>query len=198
MSDDQQQNSPTESDNVRPSPTQSDHDGQRPTVSATRSDQHTMTTTEVVKLFEESGLPREKRSIERYCEAGKLDCFKDPDEMRYYVTHASAEKLIGHLKELKERHPQPTASATPPPAATAAHNVRQSPTMSHDPGDVKHGTPEKQSEKQATGEYDEQLVKENAAMKARLKELESENLLLKVGKLAAEKFATELGGYIKE
>ena len=35
-------------------------------------------------------------------------------------------------------------------------------------------------------------------MKARLKELENENLLLKVGKLAAEKFATELGGYIKE
>src|SRR6266516_6197932 len=113
--DDIQQNSPTMSDSVRPSPIQSDHDGHSPSWSATRSDSHTMTTTEVVKLFEESGLPREKRSIERYCEADKLDCFKDPDEMRYYITRESAEKLIGHLKELRERHPpQPSASVSPP------------------------------------------------------------------------------------
>src|SRR5919201_930070 len=112
MHDDTQQLSPTTSDHVRPRPTLSDHDGQRPTWSATRSDQHTMTTTEVVKLFEESGLPREKRSIERYCEAHKLDCFKDPDEMRYYITQASAEKLIGHLRELKERHQQQPSAET--------------------------------------------------------------------------------------
>ena len=107
--DDLQHNSPTASDNVRPRPTQSDHDGLRPTLSATRSDHHTMTTSEVVKLFEDSGLPREKRSIERYCEAHKLDCFKDPDEMRYYITRASAEKLIGHLQELQQRHQQQSA-----------------------------------------------------------------------------------------
>src|SRR5919202_7118079 len=101
MNDDTQQLRPTMSDNDRPSPTLSDQDGQRPTMSATRSDQHTMTTTEVVRLFEDSALPREKRSIERYCEQGKLDCFKDPDEMRYYISRASAEQLIGHLKELK-------------------------------------------------------------------------------------------------
>src|SRR5919199_5997351 len=97
MHDDQQQIN---------NPTMSDHVGPRPTMSTTRSDQHTMTTTEVVKLFEDSALPREKRSIERYCEAGKLDCFKDPDEMRYYITRASAEQLIGHLKEIKARHQQ--------------------------------------------------------------------------------------------
>jgi len=140
-----------------------------------------MTTTEVVKLFEESGLPREKRSIERYCEAGKLDCFKDPDEQRYYVTRTSAEKLIGHLKEIKERHPQPNASATPP-AATAAHNVRQSPTLSHDPGDVKHGTPEKQREKHQVGDYEKQL----AEMKSRIKELENKNFNLEIDKRAKE------------
>jgi hypothetical protein len=193
--DDIQQNGPTMSDTVRPGPTLSDHDGPSPTMSATRSDQHTMTTTEVVQLFEASALPREKRSIERYCEQGKLDCFKDPDELRYYVTRASAEKLIGHLKELKERHPpQVSAPVAPPPGATVAHDVRQGPTTSRGADDVKHGTPEKQSEKHARGEQEEQLVE----MKARIKELENENLLLKVGKLAAEKFATELGDYIKE
>ena len=94
MNDDTTPQSPTTSDNVRPSPTQSDHDGQRPTMSATRSDAHTMTTTEVAKLFEESGLPRDKRSIERYCEQGKLDCFKDPDELRYYITPESADRVL--------------------------------------------------------------------------------------------------------
>jgi hypothetical protein len=199
MHDDQQQHSPTMSDTVRLSPTQSDHDGQRPTMSATRSDHHTMTTTEVVQLFEASALPREKRSIERYCEQGKLDCFKDPDEFRYYVTRASAEKLIGHLKELKERHPpQPSAPVAPPPSATAEQNVRHGPTVSRDTDDVKRGTPDTQGEKHATGEHDEQLAKEHAEMKARLKELENENFLLKVGKQAAEQVVTKLGDYIKD
>ena len=142
MHDDTQQFSPTMSDSDRPSPTLSDHDGQRPTMSATRSDQHTMTTTEVVKLFEEAGLPREKRSIERYCEAGKLDCFKDPDEMRYYITRTSAEKLIGHLKEIKARHQQqPSAQPSAPTGATVEHDVRPRPTSSQGTEDMKHGIP---------------------------------------------------------
>jgi hypothetical protein len=171
------------SDTVRPSPTMSDHDGQRPTMSATRSDQHTMTTTEVVQLFDSSALPREKRSIERYCEQGKLDCFKDPDELRYYVTRTSAEKLIGHLKELKERHPpQPSAPVAPPPSATAEQNVRHGPTVSRDTDDVKRGTPDTQGEKHATGEHDEQL----AAMEARIKELENKNFNLEIDKRAKE------------
>ena len=190
--DDLQHNSPTASDNVRPSPTQSDHDGLRPTLSATRSDHHTMTTSEVVKLFEESGLPREKRSIERYCEAHKLDCFKDPDEMRYYITQASAEKLIGHLRELKERHPpQQSTPVSQPAGATAEQDVRQRPTMSHSTDDVKRGTPDTQGEKHAAGEHEQQLV-------ARIKELENENFLLKVGKQAAEQVVTKLGDYIKD
>jgi hypothetical protein len=140
-------------------------------------------------------LPREKRSIERYCEAGKLDCFKDPDEMRYYITRASAEKLIGHMKEIEARHQQqPSAQASAPTGATVEHDVRQRPTSSQSPGDVKHGTPDKQSEKHATGEHDEQL----AEMQARIKELENENFILKVGKQAAEQVVTTLGQYVKE
>src|SRR5437588_7891784 len=121
----------------------SDHDGQRPTMSATRSDQHTMTTSEVVKLFEEATLPREKRSIERYCEQGKLDCFKDPDEMRYYITRASADRLIGHLKELKERHEQSSTPASARTGPTVEYDVRPGPTTSdHDAG-MKQRSPEK-------------------------------------------------------
>jgi hypothetical protein len=145
-----------------------------------------MTTTEVVKLFEDAALPREKRSIERYCEAGKLDCFKDPDEMRYYITRASAEKLIGHLKELKERHSQQNTPPSPP-AATAEHDVRQSPTPSHEASNVKPETQQNRASETAIEEYER-----------RIKELENENFLLKVGKQAAEQVVTKLGDYIKE
>jgi hypothetical protein len=184
MHDDIPQNSPTTSDNVRPSPTQSDHDGHSPTMSATRSDQHTLTTSEVVQLFENAALPREKRSIERYCEQGKLDCFKDPDELRYYITRASAEQLIGHLKELKARHAQPDAAASAP---TDAPQVRQGPTSRSGAGHVKPETPEQRGSETAIEEY-----------KQRIKELEEENFSLKVSKQVAETVVTKLGGYIKD
>jgi hypothetical protein len=153
-----------------------------------------MTTSEVVKLFEAAALPREKRSIERYCEQEKLDCFKDPDEMRYYISRESAEQLIGHLKELKARHPQPSEPAAPSSGATAEPDVRPRPTTSTGADDVKHGTPDKQGGKHAAGEYEEQL----AAREARIKELENENFSLKVGKQVAETVVTQLGGYIKD
>ena len=187
MHDDTTQMSPTTSDNVRPSPTQSDHDGQRPTMSATRSDKHTMTTSEVVKLFEESALPREKRSIERYCEQEKLDCFKDPDEMRYYISRESAQQLIGHLKELKARHPQPNAPTISSPGATQEHDVRPSPTSSSGTPDMKHETQQNRSSETEVEEY-----------RRRIKELETENFSLKVAKQVAETVVTKLGGYIKD
>jgi hypothetical protein len=172
------------SDHVRPSPTLSDHDGQRPTMSATRSDSHTMTTSEVAKLFEGAALPRDKRSIERYCEQGKLDCFKDPDEMRYYITRTSADRLIGHLKELKERHQQPSPPATD---ATVERDVRHGPTPESGAAPVKPETQQNRESETAREEYER-----------RIKDLENENFLLKVGKQAAEQVVTKLGDYIKE
>jgi hypothetical protein len=162
----------------------SDRVRHRPTMSATRSDTHTLTTTEVAKLFEESGLPRDKRSIERYCEQGKLDCFKDPDEMRYYITPTSADRLIGHLKELKERHERATTPATD---ATVERDVRPRPTSTSGGADVKPETDHNRESETAREEYER-----------RIKELENENFLLKVGKQAAEQVVTTLGNYIKE
>jgi hypothetical protein len=185
--DDIQHTSPTTSDDVRPRPTQSDHDGHRPTMSATRSDAHTMTTTEVAKLFENAALPRDKRSIERYCEQGKLDCFKDPDELRYYITQISADRLIGHIRELKERHEQRSAPATSSSGATVERDVRQAPTATSAAAPVKPETEKNRESETAREEYER-----------RIKKLENENLLLKVGKQAAEQVVTKLTDYIKE
>src|SRR5439155_1183326 len=160
------------SDDVRP----------RPTLSATRSDGHTLTTSEVAKIFEEAGLPRDKRSIERYCEQGKLDCFKDPDELRYFITQASTRRLIGHLMELKERHQRPIVDMPPQSVPTPDDMPRPPATGMHsDPG-VKQRTPEKHDGKQA-GESEEKLT----AMEERIKELENENFLLEIDKRAKDK-----------
>jgi hypothetical protein len=70
MHDDTQQLSPTPSDNDRPRPTESDTVRPSPTMSATRTEAHTLTTREVMKMFEAAGIPRAQRSIERYCQQG--------------------------------------------------------------------------------------------------------------------------------
>jgi hypothetical protein len=137
-------------------------------MSATRSDAHTLTTREVMKIFEVEGIPRAQRSIERYCQEGDLDCMPDAVEKRLYITRSSVDTLIGQLKEIAARHPKvdqqisPTADDATRPAATTA------------PGDgMKQSTPEKQGEKQA-GEYAQQLAEKDA----RIKELEENNATL--------------------
>ncbi len=95
---------PATSDLARPEPSTTDQIGPRPTVSSVRREEHNLTTREALQLFEDAGLPRNQRSIERYCADGKLDAFFDSDEQRYYISRASAERLIGHLKEIKARH----------------------------------------------------------------------------------------------
>lgn len=123
--DENQEIQPTaKTDNVRQSPTSSDYVRPRPTLSGERRDEHTLTSREVLKLFEQSGLPRSQRSIERYCQDKKLDCFFESDEQRYYMTQASIERLIGQLKEIQARH---TQSAVDEPSPTTTDNVRQSP-----------------------------------------------------------------------
>ena len=84
--------------------TTSDNDRPRPTMSSVRRKEHHFTTRKALQLFEAAGLPRNQRSIERYCADGKLDAFFDSDEQRYYVSRASVDRLIGQLIEIKTRH----------------------------------------------------------------------------------------------
>jgi len=112
------------SDTVGSRPTMSDQVGRGRTLSDKRRDEHSLTSLEIQRLFESSGIPRSQRSIERYCRDGKLDCFRDPDEDRYYVTPASAETLIGQLKEIQARHAPAGASSTPPLTADTPSSAR--------------------------------------------------------------------------
>src|SRR5919108_5777771 len=155
MHDDTQQLSPTSSDPVRPSPTPSDDVGHRPTMSATRTEAHTLTTREVMKIFEAAGIPRAQRSIERYCQQGDLDCLPDAIERRQYITRASVDTLIGQLKELAARHQKASAEQMSP---TAGDDTERPAATTATSESMKHSTPEKQSEKHAAGENGEQLA----------------------------------------
>ena len=96
--------SPTTTDDVRPSPTMSDIGGSNVLGREDTETRHTMTTKEVARVFEQQGVARDTRSIERYCEQEKLDCWKDPDEGRWFIASTSAEILIEKLKEIRDRH----------------------------------------------------------------------------------------------
>jgi hypothetical protein len=109
----------TRSDSVGQCQTKSDHVRPGPTVSGGRREEHTFTTLEALKFFEQQGLPRSQRAVERYCKSEKLDCFFDPDEQRYYITQVSMERLIGHLKEIQARHEQ-LSGVAPHPTGSAA------------------------------------------------------------------------------
>ena len=67
-----------------------------------------LTTQETLAIFVQGGIPRSKRSIERYCVFGKLDCKWDADENRYYINPGSIERLIGEIRQIQNRHKQET------------------------------------------------------------------------------------------
>jgi ATP-dependent Lon protease len=148
-------------------------------MSATRTDAHTLTTREVMKIFEEAGIPRAQRSIERYCQQGDLDCLPDAIERRQYITRASVDTLIGQLKELAARHQKTNAEQMSP---TAGDDTERRAATTDTSESVKHSTPEKPGEKQAIGEYEARMKE----MEARMKELENQNFNLEIDKRARD------------
>jgi hypothetical protein len=151
-----------------------DHDRPSPTVSSARREEHHLTTREALQLFEAAGLPRNQRSIERYCADGKLDAFFDSDEQRYYISRASVERLIGHLLEIKARH-----DAAGPVGPSVSDGIR--------PGTT-----------QTRQVHDEQTAPPPQADVAKLKDLEDKLFNLEVDKRATEKVNNILREQIKE
>jgi hypothetical protein len=140
-------------------------------MSATRTEAHTLTTREVMKMFEAAGIPRAQRSIERYCQQGDLDCLPDAIERRQYITQASVDTLIGQLKELAARHQKTNAE---PMSPTDGDDIERRAATTATSESVKHSTLEKREEKHAIGDNEERMKE----MEARIKELENEKFNL--------------------
>ena len=176
---------PTASDHDRPGPTSSDVDRPGPTMSSVRREEHNLTTREALQLFEIAGLPRSQRSIERYCADGKLDAFFDTDEQRFYISRASAERLIGQLIEIKNRHAilgavGPAISDGIRPATTL---TRQERDEQQDPTD--HAAIKELQTKLSTLEDEK-------------KQMEEKNFTLLYEKKASEQMVTMMRQQLKE
>jgi hypothetical protein len=67
--------------------------------SATR---YTLSLEETAQRFVEAGLPRNIRSLQRYCAAGRLDCIKEEtvSGLAYFVDPDSVERAITQLAQL--------------------------------------------------------------------------------------------------
>ena len=176
---------PTQSDHDRPRPTSSDVDRPGPTMSSVRREEHNLTTREALQLFESAGLPRNQRSIERYCADGKLDAFFDSDEQRYYVSRASVDRLIGQLAEIKTRHEAmnaigPAVSDGIRPATTTTRQERDERQESSDHADIT------------------ELKTKVASLEDEKKKLEEKNFTLSYEKKASDQVVTMIREQIKE
>ena len=97
----------------------------RPTATA-----YPLTLEDVSRLFDDAGLPRNVRTLQRYCAAGRLDCIKEETAtgLAYFVDPASVERAIKQLAQLhgltdEVRH-SATSEATP---RTVAHDAEPLP-----------------------------------------------------------------------
>ncbi len=102
VSDDKVDYEHHESDIVGQGQTQKqDTDRQRPTVLDTKekTEHHTLTARDVVKIFEDRNCPRHERSIVRWCRPNKkgifrLDCYFDDSVGKYYITPQSVQRTL--------------------------------------------------------------------------------------------------------
>jgi hypothetical protein len=177
----------TTSDDVRPGPTTPDLVRPGPTLSSARREEHNLTTREALQLFEAAGLPRNQRSIERYCADGKLDAFLDSDEQRYYISRASVERLIGQLLEIKARHEAGTTGSV----GSARSDGIRPPTTPHQ---QEHNEQPETANHQNTNELENKL----STLEQEKKVLEEKNFTLSYEKKASEQMVTMMREQIKE
>jgi hypothetical protein len=101
-------------------------DTARPTATA-----YPLTLEDVSRLFDEAGLPRNVRTLQRYCAAGRLDCIKEETAtgLAYFVDPVSVERAIKQLAQLHGLTDEVRHSATSEEMPhTVAHEVGPSPT----------------------------------------------------------------------
>jgi hypothetical protein len=74
---------------------------------------YTLTVEEVAELFAEAGVPRNPRSIRRFCQNDELDCMtiETPTSARYLVRKTSVEKLIKQKQQALQFSESRTAPA---------------------------------------------------------------------------------------
>ena len=99
-------------------------DGARPDMSG-----QTVTVKDASLLFDEAGVPRNQRSIRRYCKRGDLECAKVDTEhgSRYLIERESLEKYIIQLQQARDqKRPDMSGSGRSSPALTGLDRTSNS------------------------------------------------------------------------
>lgn len=126
MMDDERKGQPTLTDNEKIN--LADLSGQSPTVAATGRENsadmsptifeipkpYSLSVRDVLARFDDAGLIRTERSIQRYCKDGKLISIFHPHQRTYYVTPESTSRLIGEFLQVGFRQGGPKAAVRPP------------------------------------------------------------------------------------
>jgi hypothetical protein len=73
-----------------------------PDIARPSATQHSLSIDDVSRLFDEAGLPRNVRTLQRTCAAGRLDCVKggDGEPSRLFGEPVSVERAIKRLAQL--------------------------------------------------------------------------------------------------
>jgi hypothetical protein len=131
---------------------------------------YTMTVEDASRLFSSAGVPRSPRTIDRYCKSGHLVCMKIETERneKYLITQDSVTERITELQQVIPTGHVQTEHDT-------SRHVETQPDMSrHDE------TPRQLSDD------------EKRKLEARIKELELENVDLKIANRGKDYFVEEL------
>jgi len=145
----------------------SGHDRPEPDTSA-----YTLTIEEPSELFAEAGVPRNPRSIRRFCQHRALDCIsiETPTSNRYLIRRSSVEKLILEKQQalsFSDAHRSPDMSGYDRPEPDTSGHDRTAP----------------KSSARATGDD---------ASEATIKRLEDDNMNLRIDNRAKEHVITML------
>src|SRR5438270_10061625 len=64
---------------------------------------HSLTITQASELFAQLGVPRSKRSVQRFCEQGYLECvrIKGPRGDQFFVNRQSVERYAEELRQIE-------------------------------------------------------------------------------------------------
>src|SRR5215210_6603176 len=64
---------------------------------------HPLTIADAVELFAQLGTPRSKRSVQRFCEQGHLDCvrIKGPRGDQFFISHESVARYAEELRQIE-------------------------------------------------------------------------------------------------
>ncbi len=95
-----------------------------PSIARPTATQYPLSLEDVSRLFDEAGLPRNIRTLQRYCAAGRLECIKEETAtgLAYFVDPVSVERAIKQLAQLHGLTNEVRRGAT---SEEMAHHVAQ-------------------------------------------------------------------------